>query len=397
MKENWRTTLPLPLILTAFVILYVAVYLGNALASSFGIPVADEARGLRIILICALALAHGSLRVFLFHPLYDATYRKWLSLTPWSPRQPLPKGPIHLIWTDVVAMAAMYLLAYSNVVELAPVPIFVFLAAYLLPLNLTFVRGHVFFPVVSLFLAPLAFYPRADWLIASLVLVGLYVLAMVGLYQYFKGFPWNTDYWEADTVEELRQSALRQKVIGWPFNFLRVIDAPGVTVRAAFLASLLMVWWVHALALARSLPGMDMPLAFIIPFASIYIAFFRTGFYTLRYRAPISLLGRLITGRLIIPRYDKVFIAPICIILAGTIFPLVLYLLRLEPGDLLECSLFMVVFLTFAMPPTLKTWRLTGAHRMANLPRSPRQTPPDPHIEKITTFASQLLRPARQT
>jgi len=395
MKENWRTTLPLPLVVAIFVAIYLLVYLGVALASACGIQAGEEWRNFRTLLFCLFAIVHGGFRVISFHPFYDSTYRKWLSVSPWSLGHPLPKGPVHLIWTDVLMLAALFFLTYSNDRALAYVPPIFFLVTYLIVLNLTFVSGHRFFPAASLFIAPLVFYSAGDLYTIVVVFAILYILARVGLYRYFRDFPWNTDYWNVDLVEEMRQHALRQRMIGWPFRFLRVFEAPRVTVTAAFVISLLVVWWLHAMRIFHHEAAFAPLLGGIGFNAALYRAFIYAGIY----RPPISILGRLATGRLIIPRYDKVFIAPVCILLSSTVLPLGLFILEANTVYLLEGSMFLTVFLTLALPPRLKDWQLTGAYRISNLATKLNQqhSPPPLWAQKVGAFLSQPFMPTRQT
>ena len=85
------------------------------------------------------------------------------------------------------------------------------------------------------------------------------------------------------------------------------------------------------------------------------------------YWPPISLWGRIWTGHLIIPRYDKVFISPIVIIMTGIFVPRLLISIGLNNTLAFELSFFCVLFESFILPPKLKDWRLTGAHRIVQM------------------------------
>src|SRR5262245_22736690 len=51
-------------------------------------------------------------RVAGFHPGYRAGYYLWLRGTPWSSQKPLPMGPVHLVWQDVLLLATVFALTY---------------------------------------------------------------------------------------------------------------------------------------------------------------------------------------------------------------------------------------------------------------------------------------------
>jgi len=363
MKENWRATVPQMRLVITFGIFYAITFPIDILAYYANLEVPREIIKIRILFLGIASAFHGLFRGLAFHPLHDLAYRQWLSVTPWASDKPLPKGPVHLIWTDILFLVVLSLLVYSNDVMLSAVPVVAFLGAYLLGVNATFLGGPKGFLVTTLFLAPLTFYPHKNVFIAGFVLVSLYLFARVGMYQYFKNFPWNTDYWTADQIKELRRYAIRMNMIGWPFKSLGVFDAPSAALLEAFLLSLLLTWWVHIF-----LWGVDVPageaLKITLPFVALLAALIRFIVYKAGRSAPISLFGRIVTGYLIIPRHDKIYIAPLCIAAVGILLPWALGQLHMQTIWVGEISLFAVLFLTFSLPPTLKSWRLTGAHHI---------------------------------
>src|SRR5581483_311327 len=66
------------------------------LLSMFWAGVADEAafQNLRFMVQLFAAFMYGGHRVATFHPGCDVDYRQWLESTPWTPRHPLPMGPL---------------------------------------------------------------------------------------------------------------------------------------------------------------------------------------------------------------------------------------------------------------------------------------------------------------
>ncbi|MHC4153373.1 MAG: hypothetical protein ACYST6_00385 [Planctomycetota bacterium] len=388
MKQGWHVVLP-PLPITALLgVVYLLTYSADVYLIRIDPLLADAMGASRVMLLALGSVLYAYYRVRTFHPSYNRSYREWLCVIPWSADHPLPKGPIRLVWVDVVMLAILYLLAYFNLPSAATAPVIAFLIVYVALLLLTFEADQIHIPTIALFLAPFAIYPSRNVYVAILVLLALYVLCLWGLRQYLKDFPWNTKYWKADPLEELRKQAIRLRVIGWPFKYLNIHDSLGVSFRAALVLSFLLTWWLHVIFSATDEPPR---LAFLIGFFIAFVlnvVFFRTFTYAGIYRPPISLLGRIFTGRLIIPRYDKIFLAPICILLAGTLLPAVLVRAGMNPVWSLELSFFVALFLALSLPPKLRDWRLTGPHRIGRQVQTLRPRPPDAREQMLAEFFS---------
>jgi len=383
MKENWRLTLFSPALIPFFGILYAATLLIDILAWRFGAVVPYPVFLWRIGMLGLFSAVCGLARGAGFNPAHDTAYWRWLALTPWSVDKPLPKGPVHLIWTDGIALALLSLLAYSNIVTLSAVPIVAFLAAYLLPLCVSLAAYQMKFLVPVLFLAPLTWYPFKDLFVAGFVLVGLYILVSIGTHRFLKGFPWNTGFWQGDLVQQLRESAIQHNVVGWPFNPLCIFDAPGIKTHAAFVLSLLFTWYGHIFfwSLHIDYDTSSHPLLFVTGLIAFLVALMRFVAYRASGGPPLNWRGRILTGRLIIPGYDKIYIAPLCIAAAGIVLPATLRHLGLPIEWTLKVSSFVVLFLALALPPTLKSWRLTGAYQVAR-PLQRQQSKPTTSLDQ---------------
>jgi hypothetical protein len=253
-------------------------------------------------------------------------------------------------------------------------------------LFLTFQAEQIVFIVLLLFLAPLVFYPFGNLYVAILVLIFLYFLCYAGFRGFLREFPWNTQYWRVDAIKEYRQQAVKQ--LGWPFKFLKIYDDTGISFFGAFLSSLLLTWWLHVIRWFISEPYLFILLVLL----AFYVAFLRIAVYGGAHRPPISLMGRIFTGRLIIPRYDKIFIAPICILLAGIPLPFVLYLCGVATVWNFEICFFLIFFLAFSLPPTFNKWRLTGAYRIGRRVQRLRPRPPNPQGQAMVEFFSAKFK-----
>jgi len=61
------------------------------------------------ILVNLLAFFYGAARAWHFHPIFDSRYHDWLANSPWNPSHALPKGPLHLVWSDAIVVLALCL------------------------------------------------------------------------------------------------------------------------------------------------------------------------------------------------------------------------------------------------------------------------------------------------
>jgi hypothetical protein len=87
--------------------------------------------------------------------------------------------------------------------------------------------------------------------------------------------------------------------------------------------------------------------------------------YIVGYVPPISLLGRIITGRWIVPGYDIVFIAPLVAVLAAVLLPEAAIAVGLSKIVTYAATTGVVAWLTLTLPPRRTDWQLTGHHRIA--------------------------------
>jgi hypothetical protein len=82
------------------------------------------------------------------------------------------------------------------------------------------------------------------------------------------------------------------------------------------------------------------------------------------YVPPISFLGRMFTGRIIIPGFDKILLAPACIVLVFWELPPLLLRLGWSESAMFGVTMGIGMTATLAIGPALNHWRLTGSHRI---------------------------------
>jgi hypothetical protein len=91
----------------------------------------------------------------------------------------------------------------------------------------------------------------------------------------------------------------------------------------------------------------------------------RLWIYLYGYVPPISVFGRIATGRLVIPGYDVVLVAPLTIGLVAGVLPRTLSAIGIAPLIAYPLAASVVTWLALALPPRREDWQLTGHHRIA--------------------------------
>jgi hypothetical protein len=328
----------------------------HELADTVRLGQRTDTTGLTVIL-SSIAVLYGLWRAVGHHPLLPG-YKKWLELSPWAPGQRLPLGPVRLVPQDLVVLgvilAPVALPAAKLPLTVGVMPVVLgglqaFLLAYALCLGVTFMLTEV-----ARLAYPLAFGAGA-WLVFRDPLAGVAIAAamaawtQLGLSASLGGFPWRE---ETDPKLDLGEV--------YPYAQLKH-DTDYVKVRwydGLALASL-GGWWTYVLC---SLEGME-PAAVVM--VGAVAAFIRLAVYLNGTAAPISLLGRLRTLRPVIPGYDVAWLAPALALVAC-----IGVLLGSEglgwSGPLRGAvSVGATLLIVFNLGPSLKTWRLTGYHRIA--------------------------------
>ena len=160
-------------------------------------------------------------------------------------------------------------------------------------------------------------------------MIGCYVLATVGIQRSLRHFPWTTSLQRLGRVWREMQASnpptkqrtqswneleVHPRTLGWPYNLVHAERSHSNISRAdrvviGFLAG----WLTFAIAVCPDADPTQRLLAnaFLLGYVTFGCVLGRLFFYCSNHWPPISLWGRLWTGRWIIPGYDKVFIAPL--------------------------------------------------------------------------------------
>ena len=377
MRHWLRVTIPPASIIAGFAATYVFVEVCMALAASLfalRLPLAvppgaiigqylKEGTPLGRVILCFSAAAYGVFRGGTFHPTFRPGYRQWLELTPWSSRDQLPLGPIHLVWQDAVIPVALCLLAlrHDEIHFLAPA--LIASGMYLAVLAISFWGTGVWaFAYAAFFLLGLMLrLERQPWAAAAIAAV-TYLVSLWGLRDCLARFPWADRPRGEDAFDQRKQ---QDRDVGWPLKQLCPTSS-SVRVPAVhgFLISVLVGWWLYAGASLNSdLRDRSEFLGVVYLIVGSAAIIGRCVIYMWGYLPPISLWGRVRSMRWVIPGYDQIFVAPLCIVAVWTVANRVGKLT--DPLFVVPVAVTLFLVLAFNMGPTLKTWHTTGRHRMA--------------------------------
>lgn len=319
----------------------------------------------RMSWLTVCAIAFGVFRAVGFHPLCHQDYRQWLSMTPWNIHKPLLGGPPWPLLQDVVIVLLLMLCGheFSSLALIIPTG---FLAGYLLAaagLSLATGEWQLGY-VISFWLATLPLlYGYWEWLpLAMLPCVGLAYWAMR---RSLAKFPWELTE-EFERKLRMRPDAVPyQGQLGWPFCLMAPkTPTEWIGRRDGLLLSLLLGWFEFTAftalynVSAQQLRPVD-PAVMFFPFIPLAIG---SGVTLLAiygsHWPPISLWGRLLTGRWIISSYDKMAVLPALAVATS----LVLHSTHQIELGAVGTTLGFLMLLVFQ--PRVEEWWLTGPHRI---------------------------------
>jgi hypothetical protein len=297
-----------------------------------------------------------------FHPYRRGTYAEWLRTTPWTRRLRLPLGPTYLGWIDWIKLAALAALGWWDL-QLDPawiavtfgVPYF-FVGAFALAGSSKVEAAALALGLGWLILVA----PNASAMAA--ILAVMYLIFYLGLAEYLDSLPWD---------EPERAAAAKLKLassVGWPFDKL----GPGRKFSKATWASVftwagLIAWLFYCVGTGlERLKGSDPALgAGFAGLFAFFAAMIRWAFYYDNCHPPLSLSGRVATGRWIIPGYDHIFLPPLAILASATFIILYVNVIGASPSLVLAATVGTSILIARGAGPSMSRWRLTGDYCLA--------------------------------
>ncbi|HJT30613.1 MAG TPA: hypothetical protein VJ783_01005 [Pirellulales bacterium] len=311
------------------------------------------------------AFVLGGYRAWAYHPLFHTGYRNWLRLTPWTSRLPLVVGPLQLLPQDLVWLGVGLLAWHDPQISRLNLPLY-FLFAYLMVICVScWATGLPFMGYLLAFGLGEFFRQWPNPASAAIVACWLYLAAWLAVRGMLARFPWHVSWvWEQPSLQAINEG-VRQRLLGWPLDQLHGRETdPRVSHIDGLMVALLAGWWSFC---AFSLAGNPLRAhwswmaLWLVAFSGISQRFFG---YWIDYRPPISLWGRLWTGRWIIPRYDHFLVTPVFIYLTAYYMPRVLKAWQVPADAVLPIATSLVALVALNMPPSFVRWRLTGFHRI---------------------------------
>ena len=207
-------------------------------------------------------------------------------------------------------------------------------------------------------------------MMATVVAVAIVITVWIGHRNGLKAFPWPfvpekapvaaSSVLQMNVNIPILSSQLRTSSEGWPLVSLSPkFHCPSFPFRTAVAVSSLGGWWLYCSLVysKESLP----PEALIFP--TLWLCFFRLIIYCGGVAAPFNVFGRIASGRLLIPRHDKVFVTPLIALLLSVFGTILLRRTGLISVATVAGLAALILFVLFAGGPVMRTWLLTGAHR----------------------------------
>jgi hypothetical protein len=318
------------------------------------------------VLIMA-ATCYGIWRVAAFHPFYRPAYAEWLKQTPWTSRNPLPAGPIHLVIQDLVVAAVFVAAMHSSALPRQWIPVAILVGHSMAAGLAVFWTGPRAIAYTIGTLLGLLVLVLKDLKMALVVAISTSLVAHGGIRASRDRFPWEMPEAVARFFLGLigRKAEMPKRVIGYPYDGLSPQPPePTLPLADGIALSLLPAWWNFAANANLSNDDDVAGLGTLCMYVLLGLIARRSVVYLINCRPPISLWGRIMTGRWIIPGYDRALLAPLVAPIVG--IGLLAFGIRSEVPlkFVVPACIAAVLLVTLNMGPSLRTWRLTGAYRL---------------------------------
>jgi hypothetical protein len=328
------------------------------------------------MIIGSAAALHALCRLARFHPACNTAYASWLALSPWTAAKPLPLGPIHPVWQDaaVIAILAAFARWNAHINPLLPLEAFGF--AYLIGLTLLLAVTATWPSFFAMgFLWPALLLTNGNWLPATVIFVVMILALSYGIRKSLRAFPWRQENRAypglAKPVNsgsigqmEIRMDGFNAtgstSPVGWPFVQLSPkAEFKSVSLAVSFWVSLLFGWWAYCLIVQsgmRSAPGLILVLG-------LFWSLIRLSIYWGGLGPSSSFYSRVAFGRLLVPGFDQIFVAPLIAIAVAVVGGIVVR----SSGSWYPAAhaffITLILFILLAAGPTMRNWVLTGEHR----------------------------------
>jgi hypothetical protein len=395
---NWLRQTRCDLFLGVYLLLSAAAWLlAVLLAGPLGFELADSVN-LHWVWGAGVSLAYGGFRAVYFSPIATAAYGQQLRCSPWNYPEPLPLGPWQLTGQDLLLLVA--------IAAVAPGTLYIRLSLAMLPFAVAYSFctwsqalahrerwfGYALPALIGTAILSAAFWSIAGMLVVALAAVAAAQLSQRALLRQFHeldlaprkkifGIPLAADP-QAATVGGAAAALLHQP-IEWRWPPADVALAAAVTAWCAFAATLLTIAVHDYFDAGYSKVGrveLAWPVASLATLGVAGLAVVRVRAFLRYHASPLGPRGRLGTGRLVVPGFDNIFVAPAVALLWMTLGCGSLLVLGVYPPVAVALAVAVAVASLLGLPPSLAEWHQTGHHRLRIKPVF---VPPPSHHKRL--------------
>ena len=332
----------------------------------------------RAVILGTAAAFYALYRLGRFHPACNTAYAAWLATSPWTPHKPLPLGPVHPVWQDAVVLGVLTAFAqwHAHVEPFLPVMVFglVFLGAMTLLLACT----RTWIPCLLLgFIWPAPMIPVMRGWPTLGVIAALAAVIWYGHRKSLYALPWkraDPNSRESGGSNQ-RKSVLEMQIrieipgnapsvrtpnLGWPFLWLSPkVEFLSVSSSTSFFVSLLFGWWTFCAIVGLEIESSPAAILFLGAVAAVV----RFAMYCSGLGPSFNLWGRLASGRIIVPGFDRVVVTPLIVLALAVAGGVVIRHSGSWYPAASACLVGLLWFTLLAGGPTMRRWILTGQHR----------------------------------
>ena len=319
-----------------------------------------------------VAFLYGAILVFTRHPVFDKKYCQWLANTPWTPAHPLPKGPLRPVWRDWLSVVALSLVSYILACTFTTLPWLYGIGPcvlFVVGLAVVWMLANLHTGQAAYVLIAVAIPIPFAWLNAPVVYIGFYpflvaAIAWHGVKKSMYDFPWAKE--DQDSLR-LRKYSESLAVSGWPYRYLlQDVSEFRTNSLRAFIEAAIVAGWVCVIGkyCYRFDPQEDLAgLLLLVSMSSIAFGLCRLATYRSAICNHLCFGQRVATKSWLIPRHDRMFVAPLLMAMIGVCGPSLMYY---KMGTSLSVAnaiaLGLVVFIGGSMGPSVEEQHLTGAY-----------------------------------
>lgn len=324
-------------------------------------------------LLILTAGAYAIFRILRFHPACNHAYAAWLKLSPWTAERPLPLGPVHPVWQDGVVVGALALLAFAHAHIDPLIPVMAFGFFYLVGMTGVIAYTRTFSAFTALvFLWPALLLPAFEGWPMALIAVGIVVVIWCGYKKGLRGFPWaflessprssasilNVQIKVGSPVEPSSENP--RASVGWPFSVLSPkLHCYSISPANGLILSAALGWWALCLITRFEIQSLSETILML----TIFAAAIRLAFYCSGITAPFNFFGRITSGKIIIPGFDKILLTPLAAVLVAVAGGVIIR----RSGSFYPIAEAVVIAAIWSVlligGPRLRNWNLTGRHR----------------------------------